>query len=254
MSGDASTSRVWVLGSPVDAGGTLETVERILAWTETDKVHIAVGINAHVCNTASSNLEFGRQLADVDLAYPDGQSIVWAARFLGAPIRNRVATTDLIVPLAKRASTEGLNLFFFGGAPGVAKRAAAKLRGEYPLIKISTNHGYLAYGDSKELLDEIHAHKTDILFVGLGDPKQLAWVADNRSDLKVAAVLTCGGLFDWISGDNKRAPYWMIASGLEWLWRVMIEPRRLGRRYIVGNPLFVARFARQWIKLKWNRI
>lgn len=91
----------------------------------------------------------------------------------------------------------------------------------------------------------IAAHETDVLLVGLGDPAQQEWVHEHRSRLHASAVLTCGGLFDWLSGTHRRAPRWMIGAGLEWLWRLLIEPRRLARRYLVGNPVFIARLLLQ---------
>lgn len=237
--------RVWVLGCPVDPYGVEEVANRVISWTDTNSLHVAVGVNANVCNTVRADAVFRDQMSVVDLAYADGQSTVWASQLLGAGTTERVATTDLIHPLAEKAEKGGLSIYFFGSAPGVARRAAEKLRMKYPSLRITSHHGYVSNEETAAVIQDIHANATNILFVGLGDPKQLAWVMANRAELQVQAVLTCGGLFDWISGDNVRAPLWMIKLGLEWLWRVILEPKRLGRRYLTGNPLFIGRFGLQ---------
>lgn len=242
--------RVSVGAAPIDAYGMREVVDRIVGWVGTSGLKVGVGINAHVCNLAATDRSFADMLRCIDLGYADGQSVAWASRLLGGGTVERVATTDLVVPLVDTAAELGLRIFFFGGAPGVALRAADRLAGGRPGLKIASHHGYVDEGGIEQLLDEIRVHETDILFVGLGDPRQLAWIYQHRDSLGVPVALTCGGLFDWISGDNKRAPEWMIRGGLEWLWRLVIEPRRLAARYLVGNPQFVIRVGRQWLRSK----
>lgn len=135
-------------------------------------------------------------------------------------------------------------------ADGVAESAATKLRAKIPGLALRTHHGYVSADQIDGVLDDIAAHGTRILFVGMGDPAQQLWVDAHRDRLP-PAVLTCGGLFDWLSGSNRRAPEWMIRAGLEWLWRLIIEPRRLAKRYLLGNPSFMAAVARQ--KLRGSR-
>lgn len=242
---NAHRSRVEVLDVIIDAVGMDEVADQVLGWAEGTVSHIAVGINAHVCNLAARDPAFRALLAASDLNYADGQSIVWAARTLGVTIPERVATTDLVLPVARRAAAEGKKIFFFGGKPGVADEAAARLRKRVPGLAIASHHGYVDDAGTPAVIQQINAHGTDILFVGLGDPAQQQWAHEYQSALSARAILTCGGLFDWLSGRNKRAPDWMIRAGLEWLWRMMIEPRRLARRYLVGNPVFVAAIVRQ---------
>jgi N-acetylglucosaminyldiphosphoundecaprenol N-acetyl-beta-D-mannosaminyltransferase len=238
-------TRVKVLDVIVDAVSMDALTDEILEWTDSGSSHVAIGINAHVCNLVARDPHLRALVANSDLNYADGQSIVWAAKALGVTIPERVATTDLVVPVVARAATEGKNVFFFGGAPGVAAEAAARLRKRNPGLKIESHHGHIDDADRPALIRSINAHRTDILFVGLGDPAQQEWVRDHRDDVSARAILTCGGLFDWLSGSNRRAPKWMIRAGLEWLWRMIIEPRRLARRYLVGNPIFIAAVVRQ---------
>lgn len=241
-----STPHGAVVGVPVAAVTGAQIVDIVLGWTTgtRHRARVAVGINAHVCNLAATDATFRDDIAAADLAYADGQSVVWAARLLGTRVPERVATTDLVYPLAERSEAEGRAWFFFGGRPGVAEEAAARLRSRHPALRIETNDGYVGPDGTDALVERINRAHVDVLFVGLGDPLQQRWIAENRHRLQVAAVLSCGGLFDWTSGGNRRAPQWMIRAGLEWLWRLAIEPRRLARRYLVGNPAFVWRVLR----------
>ncbi|TBN57989.1 glycosyltransferase [Glaciihabitans arcticus] len=235
-----------VVGVPIDALSSRQLVDEIFGWVADAgaPARSALGVNAHVVNLAASDSVFARDVARADLAYADGQSVVWAARLLGTPVPERVATTDLIHPLAERAAAEGVRMFFYGGRPGVAALAAERLGAAHPGLAITVRDGYVAAAGMDALVDEINASGAGLLFVGLGDPLQQRWIAEHRDALTVPAVLSCGGLFDWTSGSNRRAPRWMIRAGLEWLWRLIIEPRRLARRYLVGNPAFVLRVAR----------
>ena len=241
-----SPARGRVVGVPIDALTSAELVETIFGWVADDAApaRSAVGVNAHVVNLAAGDTRFAADVGRADLAYADGQAVVWAARLLGTPVPERVATTDLIHPLAERAAAEGAPMFFYGGRPGVAALAAERLARAHPGLSIAVRDGYVPADRMGELVRQINESGARLLFVGLGDPLQQRWISEHRDELTVPAVLSCGGLFDWTSGSNRRAPRWMIRAGLEWLWRLIIEPRRLARRYLVGNPAFVLRVAR----------
>lgn len=241
-------ARAVVAGVPIDAVDMTDMVRIIMDWTTRTETHLAVGVNAHVSNLAAKDPVFRERVANADLAYADGQSIVWAGRMLGLPVPERVATTDLVYPLMEACAERGVPVFFYGAAEGVAEAAAQKLREAYPAVSIRTSHGFVPADEMDAVIDAVRAHGTGVLLVGMGDPIQQEWIARYRDRLGVPAILSCGGLFDWTSGANRRAPQWMIRAGLEWLWRVMIEPRRLARRYLVGNPVFVARVARQRLR------
>ena len=237
-----------VVGVRVDAVTMNGAVGTILRWVdESLPPRVAVGVNAYVCNMATTNRRFSSLLDSVDLLYADGQSVVWAARLLKIPVTERIATTDLVDPLMAACARAGHSVFFFGGKPGVAQQAAQNLAARHPGLKIRSNDGYVSESDTESLLDSIEGHGTDVLFVGLGDPLQQEWIDRHRGRITAPAILTCGGLFDWMSGQNIRAPKWMISAGLEWLWRLIIEPRRLARRYLIGNPVFIARLAAQLV-------
>ncbi|TFC36365.1 WecB/TagA/CpsF family glycosyltransferase [Cryobacterium sp. TMT2-14] len=239
---------VRVLDVPVHRLTSDQVVETIMEWTSLPGSRVAVGVNAAVCNLAAEDRTFRTVLMRADLLYPDGQSIVWAARLLGVGLPERIATTDLVNPLAAVSAQRGKRIFLYGSAPGVAARAAARLRASAPGLLIDGHDGYTAPDQMRHVIDQIRAFSPDILFVGLGDPLQQHWIDAHRHQLNVPVILTCGGLFDWTSGDNRRAPRWMLSSGFEWLWRLMLEPGRLASRYLIGNPVFLFRLARQIVR------
>lgn len=254
MTGPSSQEGIDVVGVRVRDANMDEVVTEILDWTERPgPVRVAVGVNAHVCNQATRDVGFRKLIRDAELAYADGQSIVWAARLLGRRLPERVATTDLVFPLTRAAAVAGKRVFLYGSAPGVAERAAARLVELQPGLQIETSDGYVPADQMDALVHRINTFETDILFVGLGDPRQQEWVSQHRDALQVPAVLTCGGLFDWTSGANRRPPQWMVRGGLEWFWRVLIEPRRLAARYLLGNPAFVMRVLRQYFADRRSR-
>jgi N-acetylglucosaminyldiphosphoundecaprenol N-acetyl-beta-D-mannosaminyltransferase len=237
--------RAEVVNAPLDPLSMEQVVATVLDWTETGRLHTAIGVNAAVCNLASRDAGFRRLVQNADLAYADGQSVVWAGRMLGTNVPERVATTDLVYPLVEACAKAGKRVYLYGGKPEVVEAAADRLRAVAPGLQLRFRHGYEPESSMDAVLDDINEFGTDVLLIGLGDPLQQEWIARHRERLTVPAVLTCGGLFDWTSGSRKRAPHWMIRAGLEWLWRLILEPRRLARRYLVGNPEFVARLVLQ---------
>lgn len=240
---------VEVAGVRVDSFTEASLIERVMSMAVGRSTQVAVGVNAHVCNLARRDRQLSRLLS-TSTTYADGQSVVWAANLLGGSVPERLATTDIAEPLLRAAAEARHPVYFFGAADGVAERAAELLRARIPGLSLRTHHGYVSSDEVGTVLDDIAAHGTRILFVGMGDPAQQLWVDEHRDRLP-PAVLTCGGLFDWLSGSNRRAPEWMIRAGLEWLWRLMIEPRRLAKRYLLGNPSFMAAVAMQ--KLRGQR-
>lgn len=237
-----------ITGVHVDSFTEESLTQRVMEFARTPGVDIAVGVNAHVCNLARKDPALARFL-DRSFTYADGQSVVWGARLLGRYLPTRLATTDIATPILEAAAANNVPVYFFGAAEGIAEAAAEKLRAQIPGLKLRTHHGYVTEDEIPAVLTDIANFETGILFVGMGDPVQERWVEDHISALP-PAVLTCGGLFDWLSGSNRRAPSWMIRGGLEWFWRLLIEPKRLARRYLVGNPEFMYALARQRMRLR----
>jgi N-acetylglucosaminyldiphosphoundecaprenol N-acetyl-beta-D-mannosaminyltransferase len=234
------SSRAELLGVVIDPLSTVQTVDAVERAVDERRRLVGVGVNADVVNKAAGDPVVRAAVHGSSLAYADGQSVVWAARLLGVPVPERVATTDLVWPLAQRCAERGFGLFLHGAAPGVAERAAARLVDRFPGLRVDVADGYT----HADVVAAVNRSGAEVLLVGLGDPLQQQWVAEHGADLACPVVLTCGGLFDWISGDRPRPPQWMVGAGLEWAWRLRLEPRRLFTRYVVGNPRFVLRVLR----------
>jgi len=171
--------------------------------------------------------------------YPDGMGVVMALARLGFPVE-RTPTTDAVWPLAAAAAANGWRVFLYGGKPGVADRAAARLVARHPDLQVVGTHDGYSAGE----IEAIRSATPDVLFVGLGMPRQETWATRHRDEVLAPAVLTCGGLFDFVAGVNRRAPGWMQQVGLEWAFRTALEPRRLIGRYVRGNTRFVVQFLR----------
>lgn len=179
------------------------------------------------------------------LCVPDGVPLLWAARFLGTPLKERVNGTDLFERLAEMSARRGLRIYLLGGRPGAAEGAAKVLMARHPLLRIvgiqCPPYGFEKDPEQLRMINlSITKASPDLLFVGLGAPKQEHWMADNLSRIGVPVALGIGGSFELVSGMIKRAPLWMQGSGLEWLFRLGCEPRRLWKRYLLGNIAFVS--------------
>ncbi len=181
-----------------------------------------------------------RALVDqADLIDPDGMPLVLMTKLLWKrPLMERVATTDFIHDAADAAAAMGLRFYFLGGKPGIAAIAAERIREQHPGLEIvGTRDGYFSDDMADDICDEIVAAGTDVLWLGLGSPRQEEFAIRYRERLAgVAWIRTCGGLFDHKAGSYKRAPSWMQSAGLEWLHRAALEPSRLGVRYLLTNP------------------
>lgn len=185
-----------------------------------------------------------------DLVYCDGMGVQLGARILGKKLPERFALTDWVWDLAEMASARGYRLFLLGNPPGVAERAALKLRERFPDLMVSgTAHGYFDKTpgclENEALIEKVNSTHADILLVGFGVPLQEKWLKENWSHLQTTIALSCGALFEYITGDLRRGPRWMIDHYLEWLARIIISPRRYFRRYLVDNARFLKWIIRQ---------
>jgi exopolysaccharide biosynthesis WecB/TagA/CpsF family protein len=185
-----------------------------------------------------------RELHDLFLAadqiVADGQPMVWASRFRCAvPLPERVATTDLFHDVARLAEVSGHSFYFFGATPEENARAVENVRRAYPRLSIAgASHGFLRGAELTAKLQEIDELAPDILWLAMGVPTEQHFIAAHARELRhVGMIKTSGGLFNFLSGTNSRAPAWMQRAGLEWLYRLLLEPRRLFWRYLVTNPI-----------------
>jgi N-acetylglucosaminyldiphosphoundecaprenol N-acetyl-beta-D-mannosaminyltransferase len=170
-----------------------------------------------------------------DIVRVDGMSLIFWARILGYSVRreNRVALIDWIHPLISMAEIEGWKVFYLGGKPGVADQAAEKLRQQYPNLLITTRCGYFTLEENDVVLNEIADFQPHILMVGMGMPRQEQWILDNLDRIRANAIISAGACFDYVAGKIPTPPRWMGQMGLEWLYRLISEPKRLSYRYLV---------------------
>lgn len=231
-----------ILGVDVAAVTVDEFIEHMIAAARERRRWCVGYVNAANFNLAAQNERFAEALKSADLVHADGQSVVWASRWLRSPLPERVNAGDFFVRFCERCARDGLRLYFLGSREAVAEKAADRLRSRVPGLDIAgTHHGHFDPGNSDDIVEQINRAAPDILLVGMGAPRQDLWVAEHTSKLDVGAAWCVGALFEYFSDTRRRAPVWMRRAGLEWLFRLCLEPGRLWRRYILGNPQFVWR-------------
>lgn len=195
--------------------------------------------NGHAIALAARDEVFRFTFSQADIIHADGQAAVFASRLLTrTPIPERSATTDFIHDAAMAGEQNGLRFFLLGATEETNAQAARILRARYPDLQIvGRHHGYFSELEEDELCDEINLTQPDVIWVGLSVPREYEFSVRNRSRLSAGWLVTCGGCFNFVTGAYARAPAWMQALGLEWLHRLIREPRRLFWRYAVTNPL-----------------
>jgi len=193
--------------------------------------------NPEIVNMARQDPAYGAILNGAGLVLPDGIGVVHAAKILGTPLQGRVPGIDFATGLVARMAETGLRLYLLGAKPGVAEQAAENLKQTHPnLIVCGTHDGY--FQDAAPVVEAVKAAQADVVFVCLGAPKQERWMAAHED--KVQAVMVgVGAAFDYEAGNIRRAPMWMQRHNLEWLYRLMQDPKRLFKRYFVTNTKFL---------------
>jgi N-acetylglucosaminyldiphosphoundecaprenol N-acetyl-beta-D-mannosaminyltransferase len=194
--------------------------------------------NGHGLSLAATDPRYHACLEEADLIHADGQVIVTASRLLtSTPIPERSATTDMFHDAAKAARDAGLRIFLLGGSEEVNAKCADILRSSYPGLQIAgRRHGYFSDLDEATICNDINASDADVVWVGLGKPKEQEFCVRNRQRIKAGWLITCGGCFNFVTGQYSRAPGWMQKVGFEWLHRVATNPRQLFWRYLTTNP------------------
>jgi N-acetylglucosaminyldiphosphoundecaprenol N-acetyl-beta-D-mannosaminyltransferase len=211
----------------------------------------AAVVNAAKIVAANENGSLKRALLEADLVTADGMSIVWASRLLGQPLKQRVTGIDLFERLVERAAEQGWSVYFLGAREESVSGVTEKFVKLHPTLRIAGwRNGYFDASESESVALAIRASQADLLFVAMGSPVQELWIASNLGRTGVRFAMGVGGSFDHVSGFARRAPGWMQRSGLEWLYRLVREPRRLWRRYLVGNSAFIWLILRQRL---WRR-
>ncbi len=208
-------------------------------------------LNVHALNLACADSRFRAILNGSAVTYCDGEGVRVGARILGTHLPPRTVLTYWIWDLCSLFQKEGVSVYFLGGATSVVDTAVEKIRSSFPRLRITGwHHGYFekSGNESRTVVEQINKSAPDVLFVGFGMPMQEYWIEENRRTLRTGAVLPSGSMIDYIAGARAPAPSWMADHGLEWLFRFFREPRRLWRRYLFGNPLFLLRVIAQRIR------
>ena len=194
--------------------------------------------NGQTIALAARDRFFGDLLAQADIIHADGQATVFASHLTATPIPERSATTDFIHDACRTAAEHGLRFFLLGSTEEANHEAARRLCEAYPGLKIvGRRHGYFSRDEEDEICDQINLTRPDVIWVGLSAPREYEFSVRNKARLSCGWLVTCGGCYHFVTGAYKRAPRWMQQSGLEWLFRLIQEPRRLFWRYAATNPL-----------------
>lgn len=243
MPTESPLTQVNLLGVNVAAIDLATTCAVIGGWLARRDRHYVCVRDVHGLMLCRGDDAYRRLHNRAGLVVPDGMPLVWAARLRGHRHAGRVSGADLMMALCRAGAADGRRHFFLGGAPGVAEKLAARLRETVPGLRIVGAVGPPIWpwppAEDRRLVRMINDSGADVVWIGLGSPKQEQWMAANRDRLDPSVLIGVGAAFDFLAGTKRRAPLWMRRVGLEWLHRLISEPRRLWRRYLLVTPRFV---------------
>jgi len=248
---DPLNNTIGILGVQVHPITIAQLHQCMADFISTNAHALVLNVNINCLNLSIEHRWLKSFLNRADIVFFDGFGIQLAAWILGHRFPERITYADWMWQLADFSSNSNFSLFFLGGKPGVAEKAARNIHAEYPGLKIYSQHGYFdktqESQENKTIIQLINREKPNILVLGFGMPLQERWLMENWDRLEVNIALTGGAVFDYLSGELRRAPRWMTEHGMEWMGRLIIEPSRLWKRYLIGNPLFLWRVVMQRI-------
>ena len=252
MSGSGAIVRMAILGTGVDVLDPTSAADQIERWIGTrTPVYVSVA-NVHTVMETRWNREFAEAQRNANMVTPDGVPLVWFGRLSGFSDIRRVYGPDLMLELCRRSVDSGARHFCYGSTPEVLDRLVARLRTLYPGLRIAGTHSPpfrpLTDEETAAVIDKINRSGADILWVGLGAPKQEQWMAEIRPRLQTPVMVGVGAAFDFIAGTKPQAPPIVRRLGLEWLFRLLSEPGRLWKRYLSTNPAFLWLAARELLR------
>jgi len=227
------TKRVELLGCPFDLVTMAQVVDTCLAWCRGPR-------RSHTVVTMGRDAELREACVSGDLIVPDGVPIVWSSKLIGTPLTERVPGVDLMVELLEAASRHNLRVFFLGSRQEVLEKLLEVCEKRYQgMVAAGSRTGYFGPDDHATVIEEIRGSEPDLLFVGMPSPFKETWCQQHRETLCVPVILGVGGSFDILAGSVPRAPRFLQNVGMEWSWRLMMEPRRMWKRYLVSNAMFI---------------
>jgi N-acetylglucosaminyldiphosphoundecaprenol N-acetyl-beta-D-mannosaminyltransferase len=217
-----------------------ETIDKIVKSIDQNKKIVYMDINADKVVTIYKDPNMQKYVDEADIVNPDGMAVFWASKFLGKPLKERIAGVDLFVELIKVSAEKGYRIYFLGAKQEVIELMIEKIRREYGDSVIGGyRNGYFSEEDEENICNEINKSNSQLLFLGITSPKKEYFIERNKDKLNVNFIMGVGGSFDVVSGKIKRAPLIMQKLGLEWLFRIYQEPKRLWKRYAKTNPIFI---------------
>lgn len=241
---------VRLLGVFVDIFDLNTLICRVDHVIKNSERHKIMHVNVHTLNITYKDEDCKKALINSDMVYCDGDGVRFGARFMGFNIPEKITGADWIYNLCELCEEKGYTIYLLGGEPGVAQNASRFLLNKYPKLRIvGSQHGYFEkYGEKNDIVvAEINNKSPDILLVGFGTPIQEKWIDKNFEELNAHVVWAMGAVMDYVTGRVSRAPQWMRTYGLEWFYRLIIEPRRMWRRYLIGNIIFIYRVMKETI-------
>lgn len=231
----------------VDQIDLAAALERVQQFVESGKPHQVVTVNLDFLSISARNPEFRTALNGAAMAVADGMPLVWLSRLRGQPLAERVAGVELVSGSCRLAAEQGRGVFLLGAGPGVAEAAGQQLQAMYPGLRIAGTYsppiGPLGRRENDRIVRMIRLARPDFLFVALGAPRQDLWIRQHQAQMQVPVAMGVGCVLDLLAGSKKRAPEWMQRTGLEWAFRLVQEPTRLWRRYLLNDLPTLARLA-----------
>jgi exopolysaccharide biosynthesis WecB/TagA/CpsF family protein len=246
---EASLPHISLFGLPVVSCPREQLLNAVISRTLLGTRTRIAFINAHCANVARADWRYREAIRSSDYLLPDGIGVELASTLSGQKIEQDHNGTDLFEPLCRRAATVDLSIFLMGGRPGIAAAAATNIQKAVPGMRIAgVMDGYFAPQDEDDVISQINESGADIVFLGLGVPQQDVWLARLSGRLKPSTIIGVGGLLDFVSGTTPRAPAWMRQARLEWMFRLLREPRRMWQRYLIGNISFLIAAAHEAVR------
>jgi N-acetylglucosaminyldiphosphoundecaprenol N-acetyl-beta-D-mannosaminyltransferase len=247
-------TRVNILGvgvSAIDMPMALETIE---GWITRREPHYVCVTSVHGVMESHREESLRRIHNAAGLVTPDGMPLVWLSRLQGFSQVRRVYGPDLMLALCERSAAKGYRHYLYGGTNGIPEQLAAMLQQRYPGLRVAGTYSPpfrpLSHEEDEQVVEMINEATPDIVWISLSTPKQERWMADHIERLTAPVLIGVGAAFDYHTGRKRQAPRWMQRSGLEWLFRLLMEPRRLWRRYLINNPSFVVLILLQTLGLR----
>jgi N-acetylglucosaminyldiphosphoundecaprenol N-acetyl-beta-D-mannosaminyltransferase len=229
---------VELFGVPTDVLTMEETILAARGLVRRGTPHQHVVLNAAKVVALDRDPRLRAVIEKCDLVNADGASVVWASRVLGRPLPERVTGVDLFLRLVEAAAADGTSVYFLGATQEVVESVVSVFSKRFPRLKVAGyRNGY--WDDDNAVIDEVRAARPDYLFLAIPSPRKEFWVNEHLKALGVPFVMGVGGSFDVVAGKVSRAPVWLQRVGMEWTWRLLQEPRRMWKRYLVGNASFI---------------